>query len=293
MSFPRTSVVQMSAVRQLPSQSVRFSSFRHCALVLGHPGHELKVFGWIREYKPLVCAITDGSGRSGVSRISSTAALLARLDARTGEIFGALSDAEIYDAILRQNLSLFLSLVDELAGSFLRHHIDCVAGDASEGFNPTHDLCRILINAAVLVARRAGGREIANFEFPLTEWEQDCPEPVHDDRCLHRTLDDQALSEKIAAAEEYARLGEEVRRAIARRGREYFRGECLRPAPDPAPRFDTSKKPFYETWGERQVLRGEYQSVIRLEQHILPLANAIFHHASQKSPDALPAARPA
>jgi len=283
----------MQGVRQLPSQSACFDSFRRCALVLGHPGHELRVFGWAREYKPLVCAITDGSGRSGVSRISSTAALLARLGAPPGEVFGALSDAGMYDAILRQDLPRFLGLVDALAGSFLKHHIDCVAGDASEGFNPTHDLCRVLINAAVVVARRAGGRAIANFEFPLTEWEQDCPAPVHDDRCLHRTLDDQALSEKIAAAEQYAGLGEEVRRAIAWRGREYFREECLRRVPDPVPRFDTSKKPFYETWGERQVLRGEYQSVIRLEQHVLPLANAIFHHAARSGTVPQAAARPA
>lgn len=282
----------MPAVRQLPSQSPSFDSFRRCALVLGHPGHELKVFGWTREYKPLVCAITDGSGRSGISRISSTADLLVRLGAMPGEVFGALSDAAIYDAILQQDIPRFLSLVDALAGSFLQHQIDCVAGDASEGFNPTHDLCRVLINAAVVAAQRAGGREIANFEFSLTEWEQDCPAPVHDDRCVHRTLDDQALSEKIAAAEQYDGLREEVRRAIARRGREYFRDECLRSVPDPSPRFDTSQKPYYETWGERRVLRGEYKSVIRLEQHVLPLANAIFQHAARNGAGSLAATRP-
>ncbi len=100
----RTSVVQMSAVRQLPSQSARFSSFRHCALVLGHPGHELKVFGWIREYKPLVCTITDGSGRSGVSRISSTAALLARLGALPGELLEHFPMLRSTTPILRRDL---------------------------------------------------------------------------------------------------------------------------------------------------------------------------------------------
>jgi hypothetical protein len=282
----------MPAGRQSPSQSSCFDSFRRCALVLGHPGHELKIFGWTREYKPVVCAITDGSGRTGASRISSLEALLVRLGAMRGEVFGALSDADMYDAILRQDLPLFLHLVDTLSGSFLKHHIDCVAGDACEGFNPTHDLCRVLINAAIVVAQRAGGREIANFEFALTEWEQDCAAPLHDHRCVHRTLDDRELSEKIAAAENYDGLGGEVRRAIALRGREYFRGECLRPVAGPVPWFDTSRKPFYETWGEQQVARGEYQSVIRLEQHILPLANAILRSAQTGSGHA-PVARPA
>lgn len=257
--------------------------FQRCALVVGHPGHELKVFGWISEYKPRIYVITDGSGRSATSRISSTAALLASVGAPRGEIFGAMSDAEIYRAILQQDTPRFLTLVDELASSFLRYGIDCVAGDGEEGFNPTHDLCRVVMNAAILLAQEASGKQITNLEFSLTEWEQACPEPQHDERCLHWTLDDRQLSKKIAAARQYIELKDDVSRAMAQRGEEYFRNECLRPVLDPTPHLDTAKKPFYETWGERQVLKGEYQSVIRLEQHILPLANAIFDHAMQAS----------
>src|SRR5437764_6281149 len=114
----------MPSFRRLPSRCV--DQFHRCALVVGHPGHELKVFGWISEYKPLVYVITDGSGRSGISRISSTAALLTRAGARQGEMFGIISDAEIYRAILEQNISWFLTLVEELASSFVRHNIECV-----------------------------------------------------------------------------------------------------------------------------------------------------------------------
>lgn len=267
----------------LRSPSVCAGQFQHCALVVGHPGHELKVFGWVSEYKPRVYVITDGSGRSGISRISSTVALVASVGACRGEIFGAVSDAEIYRAILQQDIPRFLTLVDELASSFLRHGIDCVAGDGEEGFNPTHDLCRVVVNAAILLAQRTSGRKITNLEFSMTEWEQECPQPQHDERCLHWTLDDRLLSKKIAEARQYVELKDDVNRAIAQRGEEYFRNECLRPVLDPTPHLDTSKKPFYETWGEQQVLRGQYESVIRLEQHILPLANAIFSHAMQAS----------
>jgi hypothetical protein len=267
----------------LRSPSVSAGQFQHSALVVGHPGHELKVFGWVSEYKPRVYVITDGSGRSGIARISSTTALVARVGARRGEIFGAVPDADIYRAILQQDIPRFLTLVDELASSFLRYGIDCVAGDGEEGFNPTHDLCRVVVNAAILLAQRTSGRKITNLEFSLTEWEEACPEPQHDERCLHWTLDDRLLSAKIAAAQQYVELKDDVNRAIAQRREEYFRNECLRPVLDPTPHLDTSKKPFYETWGERQVLRGEYESVIRLEQHILPLANAIFNHAMEAS----------
>src|SRR5262245_25907193 len=109
--------------------------FRRPALVVGHPGHELKVFGWMTEYKPRVYVITDGSGRHGVSRTSSTAALIQSVQAQTGEVFGCVPDAEVYRAILEKNLSFFLGLVEKLAHSFLEHEIDCVTGDAAEGFN--------------------------------------------------------------------------------------------------------------------------------------------------------------
>jgi len=272
----------VSSLQRFSSQPACFGQFHSCALVAGHPGHELKVFGWLAEYQPRVYVITDGAGRSGISRISSTAALLQNAGARSGEIFGGISDAGIYGAILEHDVSWFLRLVEDLASSFLNHNIDCVAGDGAEGFNPTHDLCRVVLNSAVLLAQRTSGRNIANFEFSLTEWEPGCPESLHDEDCLHWTLSDRLLSEKISAAQQYVELQNDVRRALAQRGEEYFRNECLRPVLDPAPRFDTSRTPFYETWGEQQVQKGEYQSVIRL-QHIIPLADAIFDHAMQAS----------
>src|SRR5436309_3594001 len=105
---PRRNLPQVSSLQRFSSQPACFGQFHRCALVAGHPGHELKVFGWLAEYQPRVYVITDGSGRSGISRIPSTAALLQNAGARSGDIFGAISDAEIYRAILEQDVSWFL-----------------------------------------------------------------------------------------------------------------------------------------------------------------------------------------
>jgi len=253
--------------------------FQHPALVVGHPGHELRVFGWMDEYKPRVYVITDGSGRNGVSRTSSTADLLARVGSPRGEIFGCMSDADIYNAMLERNVPAILLLVDSLARSFLRHRIDCVVGDAAEGFNPTHDLCRGLVNSAVLLAERTSGRAIANFEVCLTEWEQNGLKPLHDDSCLHWTLDDRRLMQKIEAAEQYDELSHEVQRAIAQRGKGYFRTECLRPAVTTDLPCFGARKPAYERWGEQRVAEGHYRSVIRFKQHVLPMMQAILDYA--------------
>jgi hypothetical protein len=172
-----------------------------------------------------------------------------------------------------------------LASSFLRHQVDCVVGDAAEGFNPTHDLCRALVNSAVLLAERTTRTEIANFEVRLTEWEQNCPAPLHDDHCLHWTLDDRQLETKISAAEQYMGLGYEVQRAIAQRGIGYFRTECLRRASaTDLPNF-VGSKPAYEIWGEQRVAEKQYETVIRFEQHVLPMMQAILNYASHTTLD--------
>jgi len=249
------------------------------ALVIGHPGHELRVFGLVSEFKPRVYMLTDGSGRHGIPRTPSSVALISKLGATRGELFARMSDADIYRAILEQNFSGFCCMVRELAASFLKHNIGWVAGDAAEGFNPTHDLCRGLTNAAVLLTERMCGRRIANFEISLTEWEQGCPSPLHDHQCMHWTLDDHQLAEKIAAAKQYVELKNEVERALQQRGEGYFRTECLRrPRAEEPPRYDRSK-PAYETWGEQRVDKGQYQTVIRFKEHIFPILKAIQDYA--------------
>jgi hypothetical protein len=271
----------MTWTRHLPARSPDTGGFQRCALVVGHPGHELKVFGWMSQYRPRVYVITDGSGRSGNSRIGATATVVDRLGATRGEIFGAVSDARMYQAILQQDLPCFLRLIDELADSFSRHGVDCVAGDAAEGFNPTHDLCRVVINAAVLLAERESGRPIANLEFQLADTDSDCPPAAHDERCQHFCLNDALLAEKIATARAYAGLEEAVRETIAAHDENHFRLECLRPAADPALPDAAGGKLFYEIHGEQRVASGQYGTVIRQHEHVMPLADAIVRHAGE------------
>src|SRR3954467_4626835 len=99
-------------------------TFSRPAVVVGHPGHELKVFGWIAEHRPQVHVITNGSGQHGVSRLAATARLLVGVGATPGEVFGSISDAEIYRALVETNIPFFLDLLERLAGFFLPHRGD-------------------------------------------------------------------------------------------------------------------------------------------------------------------------
>ncbi len=247
------------------------------ALVIGHPGHELRVHHWIERTHPLVFVLTDGSGHTGVSRLASTTAVLERAGATPGSIYGRLSDREVYRAILDGNVDLFAGLADELAAALDRAEIGCVVGDAVEGFNPGHDVCRLVINAALL----RSSRHPANFEFPLEAAPEDCP-PEGRAEAIRLELDGDALQRKLAAAAGYPEMAHEMERALANHGRASFGVEHLRPV-----RYGLEiggrhpQPPFYETYGEKQVAAGIYREVIRFRDHMAPLAEGLGRRAAR------------
>jgi hypothetical protein len=256
------------------------SSPRRAALVVAHPGHELRVHRWLELTRPVVFVLTDGSGNHGVSRLASTTALLGRAGATVGSIYGRLSDRELYRAILGGDLDLFTSLADELAQGLAG--MDVVAGDAVEGYNPGHDVCRLLLNAAVLQLEGVG-QQIANFDFPLVGAPDDCPAETLA-TALRLELDEESLHRKLEAAGTYPELAGEVDAALAAHGSNRFRVECLRPVRhglDIAPLF--SHPPFYETHGEKRVALGLYGQVIRFQDHLAPLAAGLERHVAEES----------
>ena len=232
------------------------------------------VHGWLAEIRPTVFIFTDGSGRRNQSRVSSSTRILEKAGAKQGSIYGRLTDAESYAAILDHDFNLFFRLAAELSEALVEEKIDYVAGDAFEGYNPMHDVCRLVINAAVTSARQLSGREISNLDFSLiTQSAND-----HEGGCVEgicRTLDDAAFAKKMTAANGYAELAGEVEAAVNRSSVDALRIECLRPVNGNSSWNGFEEKPFYELYGEQQVAAGYYQTVLRYSEHILPLAEAL------------------
>jgi len=247
------------------------------ALVIGHPGHELLVHGWLEVTRPIVFVFTDGSGRSNQSRLASTTKVLNQAGAKCGSIYGRLMDAAGYAALLNHEFDLFVALAKELCAAFLDERIDYVAGDALEGYNPMHDVCRLVINAAVTVAGRARGQRVRNFEFSLTG-QPVCHEPPHSDGICY-LLDDDAFARKMAAAKGYAELAGEVDTTLERTSTDALRVECLRPVCPGDGDYRCDQVPFYEQYGEKQVTAGYYHEVLRYHDHISPLAEALRYYA--------------
>lgn len=232
--------------------------------------------GWLSNERPIVHVLTDGSGSGGESRIASTTALLDAAGATRGTIYGRLSDRAIYTAMLGGDHAQFVAIAEELAADMVERNVELVAGDAVEGFNPSHDVCRYIINAAVRLASAAGGRRIECYAFPLDGAPQACPDPAREG-AIWLQLDDAALARKLSAASEYRELKAEVEAVIARFGTEAFRTECLWPVDSSDPYgWDPARVPFYESYGAERVASGAYTDVVTFSGHVQPLADALW-----------------
>lgn len=272
----------------------------HTTLVIAHPGHELRVHGWLETAHPDVWVITDGSGRTNRSRIDSTTRVLEATGAIAGPVYGQFSDADLYNAVLSFDHRCFTDLVDRLAIALIRDRVEFIAGDAEEGYNPAHDICRLVINAAVKLASRKSANKIGNYDFTLVGSPGRCSEVLHN-HSVWLNLDDAAFARKLSAARNYPELQAEVEAAmhgfdnerfrkepaLAQRARSdfgvtdvnHFRVECLRPVDLHV--ASTIDRPFYEDYGERQVKAGHYSHVLRYREHMLPLAAALDSHVER------------
>jgi hypothetical protein len=228
--------------------------------------------------KPLVHILTDGSGHQQQGRADATAALVASVGARAATPFAPLTDAAIYRAMMDGDTALFCDLLDRLTDSLVRSDVDLVVGDAREGFNPAHDICRALIDRAVALAGARLGRGVLNYAVRLTDWDM-AVAPPHDGACVHLELSDELFGAKLAAALAYGALGDEVARALTS-GADRFRTECL----VELPRRETfDELPHYETVGRERVQQGIYKQALLYREHVLPVMRAIAAHAPRGS----------
>jgi len=248
------------------------------ALVIGHPGHELRVFHWLEVTQPSVFVLTDGSGRSGRSRLASTTRILEQTGGRPGAFYGKLSDSDAYAAILNRDADLFADCARQLARHFMDERIDYVVGDALEGYNPVHDLCRLIIGLAVEIANRSARLKIANYDFSLAGHPIGPPE-ANGRQGIRLQLDDDSMTRKLAAAAGYTEIGFDVQEAIGKHTVEAFRVECLRPVSncDRGDRF-LIEPPYYEQYGAQQVAAGHYREVIHYRKHFLSLASSLWQN---------------
>lgn len=269
------------------------------ALIIAHPSHGNRLHGWLEAVSPRVYILTDGSGLSGTPGIAEAAAYFEQVGAKPGAVFGRFTDLALYGAILNQDLELFCDLTDELADEIIEKRFDYVVGDAMEGYNPVHDVCRIVVDCAIAAARKRG-RAVRSYDYAMFELPDSGSDDLRD-RSIFLSLDDEVFKRKIdAARKHYPELVAELETAIrvdgsgrlrdyldergksasgVKAGLDMYRTECLRPVTDSAIR-DWSERPFYEGRSEAHVLAGRFDRAIKFRDHLHPLAIALRAHVS-------------
>ena len=249
-------------------------------MIIAHPGHELRVHHWLETARPQVLVLTDGSGRTHQSRLPSTTKVLQNAGATPGPVYGRFTDAELYQVMLTGKSDVAVKLLEETADWLIDGQYDLVAGDALEGYNTSHEFCRYLTGAACELVRRRTGRSLKNYDFLLTGRPDECPEAVRS-QAIHLQLDEAAVRRKLGAAASYPELQHEVEAALKQFGEKIFAQEWLRPVTNDTGLGSAPAKPFYETHGEKQKAAGHYDHVICAEDHMLPLAEAMWRFATR------------
>lgn len=239
---------------------------RRWALVVGHPGHELRAFHFCERARPALAVITDGSGSHGIPRITETRQLAEELGVVPVAVFGRLTDKEAYALLHSGDLAPLMQIVDTLARAFTDDGITAVLADAAEGYNPVHDLCRALAEAAVSQC----GRAIELYEFDLAG------PPNGSGDGIHLVLDDAAFDRKLAAVRRYGSLAGEAAAAFEQHGLQSFRTEFLRRAA-PISLAASDHVPYYERVGAERVRERRYSTVLRYGTHVRPVMEAILN----------------
>ena len=256
-----------------PVRNRRLLGLGKAALVIAHPGHELCIYQSCRLLAPVFYVITDGSGKSSPPRIGSTTCLRQAIGAAPGSVYGRIPDTGLYDRMLMRDVGFFADMAREIAVGLVRDGIECVLGDSLEFADTAHDVCRLIINAAVRVASQRSGRSVLNLDFPIYTMAESPPDgSAATTRCL--TLSDDELREKLHTARNYREIASEPLVQLAIRQPELVRIERLRSVSAQGVRRPPDR-PGYELAGERGVAQGYFTDVIRFETHVLPIARAL------------------
>jgi hypothetical protein len=242
-------------------------------LLVAHPGHELLLHGWISRNKPVVHVLTDAAAHSS-GRLASTAELLRNAGARAGAIFGRLSDREAYEMILERNTALLFSLAEELADDLERNQPSIIVSDSAEGYNPVHDLCRLVAGAAIAMA----GVATKQYEYAVVNHPQS-----FDAAAIVVELNDAEYAAKMERARRQAGALIDIDDLLKKYGADAYRRESLCPVVDWTAIDDGGAPPLYERYGEERVAAHRYANVIRRREHMLPLRDALCAEVEKRS----------
>ncbi|WP_395450439.1 hypothetical protein ACHMW7_11910 [Aminobacter sp. UC22_36] len=233
-------------------------------LILAHPGHELRIFHWMEQVRPVVHILTDGSGGNQTSRMAYSQQALAAAGARCGTVFGHMPDRRWYEAILAGDAVPFVDAANRVFDAVRGASAVTIVADAVDCYNPVHDLTAA-IGAAVAARLAAAGAAVTRLVSAAVPG-------VAGSEHMEVVLDAEARERKMAAVRAYAPLAEEARRIFEEAPESFGREVLMRQDFDWPEDFE----PHWEKFAKERVAAGRYANPITYRDHVRPIARAIL-----------------
>jgi hypothetical protein len=233
-------------------------------LVHSHPGHELRLFRWMEQHRPILFLMTDGSG-GGETRTRHSEQCVLRAGASVGAAFGLAADRDWYAAVLNADLTLFDKVIDAVVHAAIEQRSKLIVSDAVDGYNPMHDLCEAVACAAAQRLRSRGHGITHLVARAVSGGESD-------DVVAEILLDRDAQCRKQAAVDAYTPLAEEVQRLLEEDSAALIRERLRRPTFT----WPANWSPSWERIGVSRVAASKYTQRIEYTPHVRPLALALL-----------------
>ncbi len=128
-------------------------------VVLGHPGHELAMFGLLQRHPPVaILIVSDGGPPERTAQSRRGFASIGLLDRVR---YMGYPEKAFYQALLDGDAAFFQQIVGDLRTAFEELRPTEIVCDALEFYNPVHDITLPLVLAAL------GDGNAAVYELPL------------------------------------------------------------------------------------------------------------------------------
>jgi hypothetical protein len=234
------------------------------ALFVAHPGHELRLHGWMSREKPICMILTTGS-RSGsdTTRLQASAEVIEAAGGRSSELFGAVLDRDLYNFILAGDAAPFRRWKATLADILVSGRVTRLVIDGWQLYSVSHDLAHVMGRLAASEASRRLGHEIELLQYDVVPALLGGPIDVSSPACCV-TLSDRELTAKLAAVDSYPGIELELIELKQIEKEAHARMEGLfAPPPLDAIMRPPDAPPKYEAYGEARQAKGIYKDVIR------------------------------
>ena len=273
---------------------------RRCMMIFSHPGHELTVLGMLQRFRPHLLFLTRADSCGSTDREDFSYRIVRELGLQHQTSFLGHSEFDFYEAVLEHNVPFFESVLQEILECLDHVRPDDVLGDAFECYNINHDVCRLLIDRAVLDFQHRLAVQLNNYEVPLASfgtpelaqrslWERSyqsqrierfrlTAEEIQCKRELLKNVSSQPYISSLISCMHPSRFDFEVR----------ISAEAGRDLTQPM----TGPWQSYEDRGRESVAKGKYGQVIHFDGDFVPLVEKFLPSGQPcKSPDHLVSTR--